>query len=274
MGSVKLDDLSRDQLESRLREVMADADLRTFELQALMNGAKSVLSEKTFAEAARAIFDYCCDLIGAPSGYVALLNESGEENEVLFLESGGLPCTVDEELPMPIRGLRGEAYATQKAVYDNDFMNSEWVKYMPEGHVVLKNVLFAPLNLEGKTVGIIGLANKEGDFNDNDAKIATGFGELAAIALQNSKALDERIEADQQKQAAIEELQEALAMVKKMSGLLPICATCKKIRDDKGYWSQIETYIKEHSEANFSHSLCPECAKEYLDTKDGSEDKD
>ncbi len=43
--------------------------------------------------------------------------------------------------------------------------------------------------------------------------------------------------------------------------LLPICASCKKIRDDKGYWNQIESYIKEHSEADFSHSICPECSK-------------
>jgi len=51
------------------------------------------------------------------------------------------------------------------------------------------------------------------------------------------------------------------AEVKTLSGLLPICAACKKIRDDQGYWNQIETYVKAHSEADFSHSICPECAK-------------
>jgi len=57
------------------------------------------------------------------------------------------------------------------------------------------------------------------------------------------------------------ELQEALAKIKTLSGLLPICASCKKIRDDKGYWNRIETYISDHSEAEFSHSICPECTK-------------
>jgi PleD family two-component response regulator len=57
------------------------------------------------------------------------------------------------------------------------------------------------------------------------------------------------------------ELQEALAKIKTLSGLLPICASCKKIRDDKGYWNQIESYIGKHSEAEFSHSICPECTK-------------
>ncbi|MGO9569112.1 MAG: response regulator, partial [Desulfomonilaceae bacterium] len=49
--------------------------------------------------------------------------------------------------------------------------------------------------------------------------------------------------------------------VKQLSGFLPICASCKKIRDDQGYWRQVEEYIREHSEAEFSHSICPECAK-------------
>ncbi len=59
------------------------------------------------------------------------------------------------------------------------------------------------------------------------------------------------------------ELENALKEVKKLSGYLPICASCKKIRDDKGYWNQIELYIREHSEAEFSHGMCPECAKKY-----------
>jgi len=58
-----------------------------------------------------------------------------------------------------------------------------------------------------------------------------------------------------------DKLEDALAKVKTLSGLLPICANCKKIRDDKGYWNQIEVYIRDHSEVDFSHSICPECAK-------------
>jgi hypothetical protein len=57
------------------------------------------------------------------------------------------------------------------------------------------------------------------------------------------------------------QLQEALANVKTLSGLLPICANCKKIRDDKGYWNQIEFFIRDRSSAKFSHSMCPECSR-------------
>lgn len=57
------------------------------------------------------------------------------------------------------------------------------------------------------------------------------------------------------------ELQKALSDIKRLSGLLPICSSCKKIRNDNGYWEQIEGYIREHTEAEFSHSICPDCAK-------------
>jgi len=57
------------------------------------------------------------------------------------------------------------------------------------------------------------------------------------------------------------ELKEALSKVKLLSGFIPICASCKKIRDDNGYWNQIKLYIKNHSEAEFTHSICPKCAK-------------
>ena len=57
------------------------------------------------------------------------------------------------------------------------------------------------------------------------------------------------------------DLEEALSKVKTLSGLLPICACCKNIRDDKGYWNQIEGYITEHSEAEFSHGICPPCMR-------------
>jgi DNA-binding response OmpR family regulator len=68
-----------------------------------------------------------------------------------------------------------------------------------------------------------------------------------------------RIEIAERKQL-ISQLREALARVKTLSGLLPICAWCKKIRDDKGYWNHVEAYIADHSEADFTHGICPDCA--------------
>jgi len=73
--------------------------------------------------------------------------------------------------------------------------------------------------------------------------------------------VEERKRAQDEKDRLIVELRAALGKVKTLGGLLPICASCKKIRDDAGYWRQIEAYIRDHSEAEFSHSICPECAK-------------
>ena len=64
------------------------------------------------------------------------------------------------------------------------------------------------------------------------------------------------------KEELILDLQKALAEVKKLSGMLPICSSCKKIRDDEGYWQQIEEYIRDHSEAEFTHGICNDCVKE------------
>jgi GAF domain-containing protein len=167
------------------------AEISSKEFLSLWVAAQAILLHRDFNVSARIIFNEACKMTGATSGYVALLSATGEENEVLFLESGGKPCTVDPELPMPIRGLRAESYFSGKAVYENDFMKSKWIDFMPDGHMVLNNVMFSPLNIEGKTVGIMGLANKESHFTEKDATIATAFGEIAAIALQNSQIMDE-----------------------------------------------------------------------------------
>jgi len=73
--------------------------------------------------------------------------------------------------------------------------------------------------------------------------------------------ITERKKAEAEREKLITELQDALADVKLLSGLVPICASCKKIRDDQGYWTQIESYIQDRSDAKFSHSICPDCAQ-------------
>ena len=81
------------------------------------------------------------------------------------------------------------------------------------------------------------------------------------IVLGIARDITERKQAALERDHLISELQQALADVKTLRGLFPICASCKKIRDDKGYWNQIESYISERSDAVFSHGICPECAK-------------
>lgn len=162
---------------------------RENETSALLKSIKAVLRYQTFEDVAQAIFESCKNLIGAKAGYVALSNQERTENEVVYLDSGGLECTVDLSLPMPIRGIRGKVYGSGKTIYHNDFSKSEWVKFLPAGHTKLENVLMAPLTINKKTIGLMGMANKPGGFTDDDSRLATAFGELASVALFNSRLL-------------------------------------------------------------------------------------
>lgn len=76
--------------------------------------------------------------------------------------------------------------------------------------------------------------------------------------------ISQRKRHEAERESLIADLQEALAKVRTLQGLIPICASCKKIRDDQGYWRQLESYFREHSGAEFSHGLCPECAEQVM----------
>lgn len=193
-------------LEQELKEANAKIERIEYESQKLLDAAAVVLRSEDFPQAARSVFDIAKDLTGASSGYVALLSEDGSENEVLFLDAGGLPCTVDESLPMPIRGLREIAYREQRVAYHNGFMTSEWVGYMPDGHVVMDNVLFGPLVIEGRAEGVIGLANKPSDFTENDERLVMALANLVAIGFKRTKIENELRESQKKLSETISEL--------------------------------------------------------------------
>jgi PAS domain-containing protein len=95
------------------------------------------------------------------------------------------------------------------------------------------------------------------------APIYTHTGELVA-AVETLQDITERKKIEEELAKVNIELKEAFEKIKTLSGLIPICAGCKKIRDDKGYWNQLEKYVEEHSDAVFSHGLCPECFPKYF----------
>jgi CheY-like chemotaxis protein len=88
-------------------------------------------------------------------------------------------------------------------------------------------------------------------FEENDLRIAIEVGLYRA-----------RLEKEREK--LLRELQEAMSKIKTLSGLIPICAWCKKIRNDQGYWQTVEHYIEEHSQAEFTHGMCPDCQKKFM----------
>lgn len=110
----------------------------------------------------------------------------------------------------------------------------------------------AKLSSAAKAVG-------HGDF-DQKVEVSSDD-EVGQLAEAFNRMVEKRRKVDEEKARLITELQGALAEIKTLSGFLPICASCKKVRDDKGYWSQIEQYISDHSDARFSHGICPDCAR-------------
>jgi len=139
-------------------------------------------------------------------------------------------------------------------------------------HQGYMSVALIPIRARGKIVGLLQLNDRKRDcFTLDMIRFFEGLGASIGIALMRK--LEE-----EEKEKLIAELQEALSSVRLLSGLLPICASCKKIRDDKGYWNQIEAYIREHTSAEFSHSICPECARKlypelFSETPRDSEEK-
>ena len=125
---------------------------------------------------------------------------------------------------------------------------------------------FSQFKTEGKGSAIgqtleLSAVRKDGSEFPMELSLASYRSNGKWFAVGTIRDISERKLAEQEKERLISDLKNALAEVKQLSGMLPICSVCKKIRDDKGYWNQIEVYIRDHSEAEFSHSICQECAK-------------
>ncbi len=98
-------------------------------------------------------------------------------------------------------------------------------------------------------------------YDNNIYPVFDRDGKIRALAIF-AKDITETKQAEDSLLKERDKLRAALAKIKKLSGMLPICSSCKKIRDDRGYWNQIESYIRKHSDAQFSHGICPPCADE------------
>lgn len=138
----------------------------------------------------------------------------------------------------------------EKLIYPEDLLHYDRViKDLLEG-TSPRSIEYRIIKPGGVISHVQALAETQHDENGN----------LLAI-IGTVQDITERKKADELRERLIADYQKAANEIKTLSGLIPICASCKKIRDDKGYWEQIETYIMERSDAEFSHGLCPECSK-------------
>jgi PAS domain S-box-containing protein len=126
---------------------------------------------------------------------------------------------------------------------------------------VRQAVSHLPDSAPGKTVDVR-LSTESGQWLETEMLVSSFSisGVSGRRILLSARDVSERRAAQREREKLIQELQEAIAKIKVLSGFIPICSSCKKIRDDQGYWNQLESYIQSHSEAQFSHSICPDCA--------------
>jgi PAS domain S-box-containing protein len=133
----------------------------------------------------------------------------------------------------------------------------------------LRSLIAVPLRVKQNVIGVIEVVDSiPGRFGPADLQLIESLAATAATAIENARLyerarqeISQRKRAEKEREAVIGELQEALAQVKTLSGLLPICANCKRIRNDHGYWESVEVYVRDHSDAEFSHAICPDCMR-------------
>jgi PAS domain S-box-containing protein/putative nucleotidyltransferase with HDIG domain len=174
--------------EEKLLHSLGAAIQRQTEITGLLEASRIVLSETSFEAAVEDIYTFCKSLTGAAAGYVALFSADGLEEQMITSDPGDLPDAVAAALPRLRREMHREAHTLNQPVWHNDLAHSEWAGLLPAGPPGLDNVLFTPLKVRGKTVGVMSMFNKPGGFSEPDASLAAGFTEFAAIALVNMQA--------------------------------------------------------------------------------------
>ena len=175
--------------EKRALKLLAETRKRNREISYLLKGSRDILEVNDFEKTSRKIFSYCRKVTGAGSGYIGTVDKNSETMIPLFYEMGSRTLEDCGNLIFALNGLRKKVLEKGEVVYVNHFMKSKWRSDLPEGHCDIDNVLFAPLVIDGEAVGLISLANKKGDFTEEDLIIVRTFAELAALAFHNSETL-------------------------------------------------------------------------------------
>ncbi len=125
---------------------------------------------------------------------------------------------------------------------------------IPEGHLPIHRFLAVPAMDGARLVGQIAVANSDRDYNEDDLTCLQQLASIFSLGIKKKLA-------EEAKTKLIADLEKALSEIKTLSGFIPICAACKKIRDDQGYWQAVEVYIRDRTDAQFSHGICPDCAR-------------
>lgn len=246
----------------------AEAEIRrrTAQLEALREVSLDITAQLDLESLLRSIVARASELFGDVTGGFYVYRP---EQDVLEWTGSFGPYTVPAGIVLRRgEGLAGRVWETGEPLIVDDYQKWEGRAAVWKDYPIV-SVMGVPVCWGQRLLGVLVMAaDAHRPFDQADVELLRLFAMQAAIAIRNvslyekaQEEIAERRRAEEQREKLIAELREALAKVKTLSGLLPICASCKKIRDDQGYWHQVEVYVRDHSEADFSHGICPDCQK-------------
>lgn len=161
-------------------------------------------------------------------------------------------CKIPELKHYPIEqaGIWVDCVRAQAPTVVNDFKSAPGRKGLPDGHFPLYRFMSVPVIDQGRVKIIFGVGNKRRPYRSADVQ------RLNLVASKLLRLIEKRrIE---------QELRDSLLHIQTLHGLIPICAWCKKLRDDGGYWDSVENYLSTRTDATFTHGICPECKEKAL----------
>ncbi len=159
------------------------------EVAALLAASRSLLENRTFDHAARAVLEPCKAILGAGAGLVAVRADGGEGFEVAVLDAGSLEVGSAGGLPAPLRRLSARAVQGGRAVFGNR-LSKDTAGAPPGARPAAGSALVAPIVIDDQTAGLLGLIDKPGGFSAADCRLAEVFAELAAVAMLRSRTID------------------------------------------------------------------------------------
>jgi len=269
------------QMEKRLNRLESEIK----ELRTLYDAATNIGISLTLKDTIESIVISIISALNAGGCAVSKWHRNLNQLETLFDLDNDFPDKVDsigqiyhlKDYPETVSSL--ETGKTLLIQADDPNADKAETALMKEQGVLTN--LAVPMKTKDRVLGLLEIYEclEPREFSKQEIRLAESLAHRAAIALENAQLYEEsqqeiarRRKAEKRLGELVSELEGALSEVKTLKGFIPICSSCKKVRDDGGFWNQVEAYIRKHSEAEFSHSICPDCAKKhYPDLKIYSE---
>jgi len=225
--------------------------------------SEAAYSTKNLDELYAAIHSIVMGLMPAENFFIALAEPATDEIRFLYLADAHTPPGKSRTRKRG-KGLTEIILDTGKSLLLD---HNEYMEMVYQGEIEIHGEppiqwVGVPMKTGSKTIGVLAVQTytKNVTLSESHKRILEFVSKEIVQAINRKRAEAER-------EQLIIELREALDNIKTLKGLVPICSWCHKIRDDEGYWQQVDAYVEAHSEVEFSHGICPECAEEHLKLK-------